>query len=331
MQNYWWVNQNQTFKQEIEGGYMWSPKRRSNGHRNPFYDFMMQVIPGDLVFSFADTYIKALGIIQSNAYAAPQPQEFGRIGAQWGGEGWKVDVKYVPLNNQIRPADNMDRLAAHLPGIYSPLQPNGNGNQGVYLTRLPDGLADELMHLIGAEAIDLVSMLNQVGESQPTDYIEQRGHNGLIEWEEELENSLRDDHTLSVTERKSVVLARRGQGIFKSNVCKRESFCRITGVSDITHLRASHIKPWRYCEDHLEKLNGDNGLLLTPTIDHLFDRGFISFDDNGDILKSPVANEDSLRRMGIDLAVKDNVGGFNREQASFMDYHRREVFLEKTV
>jgi hypothetical protein len=36
---YWWVNQNQTFRQEIEGGYLWSPKRNKNGHRNPFYEF----------------------------------------------------------------------------------------------------------------------------------------------------------------------------------------------------------------------------------------------------------------------------------------------------
>lgn len=49
---YWWVNQNQTFRQEIEGGYLWSPKRNKNGHRNPFYEFMRDVAPGDIVFSF---------------------------------------------------------------------------------------------------------------------------------------------------------------------------------------------------------------------------------------------------------------------------------------
>jgi putative restriction endonuclease len=42
---YWWVNQNQTFRQEIEGGYLWSPKRNKNGHRNPFYEFMREVAP----------------------------------------------------------------------------------------------------------------------------------------------------------------------------------------------------------------------------------------------------------------------------------------------
>src|SRR5437660_1837590 len=60
---YWWVNQNQTFRQEIEGGYLWSPKRNKNGHRNPFYEFMREVAPGDIVFSFYDTRIAALGIV----------------------------------------------------------------------------------------------------------------------------------------------------------------------------------------------------------------------------------------------------------------------------
>jgi putative restriction endonuclease len=55
---YWWVNQNQTYRQ-IEGGYLWSPKRNANGARNPFYESMREVAPGDLVFSFVDTCIFA--------------------------------------------------------------------------------------------------------------------------------------------------------------------------------------------------------------------------------------------------------------------------------
>jgi hypothetical protein len=46
------VNQNQTFAQETAGGYLWSPKRSKNGARNPFYEFMREVAPGDLVLSF---------------------------------------------------------------------------------------------------------------------------------------------------------------------------------------------------------------------------------------------------------------------------------------
>ena len=59
---YWWVNQNQTYRHEITGGYLWSPKRNANGARNPFYESMREVAPGDLIFSFMDTRILAVGI-----------------------------------------------------------------------------------------------------------------------------------------------------------------------------------------------------------------------------------------------------------------------------
>lgn len=59
---YWWVNQNQTYRHEIGGGYLWSPKRKANEQRNPFYESMREVAPGDVIFSFFDTRISALGI-----------------------------------------------------------------------------------------------------------------------------------------------------------------------------------------------------------------------------------------------------------------------------
>ncbi len=49
---YWWVNQNQTFEQETQGGYLWSPKVKANGTMNPYYEFMREVAPGDMVYSF---------------------------------------------------------------------------------------------------------------------------------------------------------------------------------------------------------------------------------------------------------------------------------------
>jgi predicted restriction endonuclease len=110
-----------------------------------------------------------------------------------------------------------------------------------------------------------------------------------------------------------------------------ESWCRITKVDRIEHLRASHIKPWRDCDDNVERLVGSNGLLLTPSIDHLFDRGFISFEDNGSLLISPAAHLLSLRKMGIETDKSFNVGSFNGDQKHFLNYHREAVFLEARV
>ena len=136
------------------------------------------------------------------------------------------------------------------------------------------------------------------------------------------------DVSLEDTEKEAIVIARRGQGKFKENVMMHEKRCRITGVDDISHLRASHIKPWRSCVDGQERLNGSNGLLLTPSIDHLFDRGYISFEDSGELLVTNSADRLSLERMGVETDRVINVGSFNQDQKEFLDFHRNSVFLE---
>jgi putative restriction endonuclease len=318
---YWWVNQNQTYRHEVPGGYLWSPKRKQDGRRNPFYEFMREVSPGDAVFSFADTYIKAIGIAVSHAYEAPKPLEFGQVGAYWEHVGWRVDVVFYALRNPIRPAEAMDRLAHLLPRIYSPLQVNGEGMQGVYLTLVPGDMATELANLIGHEA-RVIMAGHRISDAQAVPV-----GIGLIQWEEHQLEKVRQDSSLPETTRQAVVQARRGQGLFKQRVMSIESRCRLTGVDRIEHLRASHCKPWRDA-DNVERLDGENGLLLTPDADHLFDRGFLTFEDGGRVLVSPVAHEPSLRRMGLDPSALRSAGGFSEGQRRYLAFHRENVFLQ---
>lgn len=318
---YWWVNQNQTYRHEVSGGYLWSPKRKTNGNRNPFYDFMREVAPGDVVFSFAGTLIKTIGIAQSHCYEAPKPIEFGQAGAYWEKIGWRVDVRFYELRDPIRPADHMNKIAAHLPSRYAPLRPNGDGLQSVYLTKLPDSLAAVLIDLIGREARQLLDAVRD----QPFDG--SAPAQGLIEWEEHELQRVSSDATLPETHRLAIVTARRGQGLFKHNVMRIEQRCRITKVDRVEHLRASHCKPWRDASNE-ERLDGENGLLLTPNVDHLFDRGFISFEDDGEVLVSPVAHRQSLERMGLSTRSGLTVGGFTEGQRRYLAFHRENVFLE---
>ena len=105
-----------------------------------------------------------------------------------------------------------------------------------------------------------------------------------------------------------------------------ERSCRITDVTRPEHLRASHCKPWRDATND-ERLDGENGLLLTPNADHLFDRGFIGFESNGDVLISPVADRESLSRMGLDADRSLNVGQFGDGQKRYLEFHRENVLL----
>jgi hypothetical protein len=79
------------------------------------------------------------------------------------------------------------------------------------------------------------------------------------------------DPTLPETDRQAIVNARRGQGLFKQRVTVIERRCRVTLVENPLHLIASHCKPWRDATNE-ERLDGENGLLLTPSIDHLLER-----------------------------------------------------------
>ncbi len=318
---YWWVNQNQTFRQELEGGYLWSPKRNANGARNPFYEQMREVSPGDLVLSFQGTFIRAVGVASSYAYECPKPTEFGPAGKNWGPIGWRVDVSFTLLAHQIKPADHMDRLRVELPRKYSPLRPNGNGLQSVYLTAVPSGMMHALAALIGQELTQLID-----ARVEEVSALTQAKDDGLSKWEERIRVSLEQDNSIDQTEKEQVILARRGQGRFKKNLGVIESSCRITQVDRLAHLRASHIRPWRDCETNEARLDGENGLLLTPTIDHLFDRGFISFEGNGRLLISPVAHVESMRRMGVPEEGYQ-CGGFSEGQRRYLEFHRESVFL----
>ncbi len=289
---------------------MWSPKTNTKGARNQFYENMREVRPGDLVLSFCDTYIKAIGIVAAEAASAPKPTEFGNTGSYWGNEGWYVAVDYEELPNPIRPADHMALLAPTLPQVYSPLQANGRGNQGVYLAEVPPVMAAVLQTLVGAQFDYHLS----VGEATSRRYLS----NAMAE----AEIVARAD--LPETEKLQLISARRGQGLFKSRVEIVEQGCRITKLSDRAHLRASHIKPWRDSTDR-EKLDGYNGLLLSPHVDHLFDRGFISFEETGKIIVSPKLPEIVLERWSINPS--DSVGDFRQEQRSYLNYHRTRVLL----
>jgi putative restriction endonuclease len=209
---YWWVNQNQTYRQEIRGAYLWSPKRNANGARNPFYETMREVAPGDIVFSFVDTRIAAIGIARSYCWESPKPEEFGSAGQNWENVGWKVRVHFNPLRNAIRPKDHMSALRPVLPDRYSPLQPNGNGNQGVYLTGVPTIFAEVLAGLIGTDA--MVFMHPDDFASDPATDIQQTGDD-LDAWEHIIETRIEMDNSVQETEKAALVRARRGQGLFK--------------------------------------------------------------------------------------------------------------------
>lgn len=299
---YWWVNQNQTYKHEVTGGFLWSPKTKSDGGRNEFYDTMRRVAPGDLVLSFCDTRIKALGSIQGPAKTSEKP-DFGTAGGYWANEGWFIPVEFELVDKPVRPKDFVSKLLPHLKGKYDPIQKNGDGNQGVYLAEVTEGFARVIFDEMG-RSLDAFAA-NEVIPPDSEDDKEQEAIEGRTD--------------IGETQKVQLVNARRGQGVFKANVRLNEHACRMTGITDPVLLTASHIKPWSESSD-IEKLDGCNGLLLSPHVDRLFDRGLLSFTDDGAVMRSSLITPEVWAVLG--LASMQNVGAFNSKQCAYLAHHR---------
>ncbi len=320
--NYWWVNQKQTARHEIGNGYLWSPKRQGNDRQHFSYEFMKQVQPGDIVFSYANAHIIAIGLAKTYCYSFPKPQDFGRVGGNWSEEGWKIEINYHQLADPIRPSHHMQVLAPLLPKIYSPIQVDGRGNQA-YLFKIEQSLAFEIAQLVGAEIFELVKG-NYVAE--PRDVADTVNIH-IQEWEDRIEKTLLEEVGIDETERESIIRARRGQGKFRELLLFRERSCRVKGVEKHEHLIASHIKPWRSGNNY-ERLDPENGFMLTPSIDHLFDKGFISFDNNGSIVLADVADRSSMERMGVIGAdVKTPPRPLSQGQLNYIEWHRENILL----
>jgi putative restriction endonuclease len=299
---YWWVNQNKTYRHEINAGYLWAPQSGIWHH-----EILTQLKPGDLVFSFKDTLISAIGVVQRSAENMVKP-DFGSHGENWSDLGWCVPTEFIELANTIKPSEIMDVIDPLLPEKYSPLQPGtGRGNQ-IYLTEIPARLGDLLFQLSREDIVHISEELAPTIDEDLEDSIQY----------EILAKGIQGD-----LEKVQLTKARRGQGIFRTNVRLIEKRCRLTGVDNIKHLRASHIKPWKASNDS-EKIDGHNGLLLSPHVDHLFDRGFITFRNGGEIMVSRELNPKVLDQWAISAST--NVGTFSKSQGEYLDFHRDTIF-----
>jgi hypothetical protein len=316
--SFWWVNHKQTYRHEVDGRYIWSPKTKRDGSRNVSYDNMRRVLPGDVVFSYAGGEIRQVGFVTRPAASCPRPSEFGTAGMRWEQDGWMVPVDWHPVPQPLRPKAFIEELRPYLPEKYSPLSAStGDGVQNLYLAALPEPMAQVLLNRLGTWGREFLLQAHGIGDDD----------GAVREVDDALEEALRRDDNLDETTRRAVVEARRGQGRFRLNVEAVEQACRVTQVSDRRLLRASHIKPWRACASNAERLDGQNGLLLSPNVDHLFDRGYISFRDDGQMLISPQIDAQEIARLGVAVAPPPHVGRFIPGQAAYLEFHRANVFL----
>ena len=132
-----------------------------------------------------------------------------------------------------------------------------------------------------------------------------------------------EETTIQQTEIERIPKARIGQSRFKQSLLMRERTCQLCGMPDERFLVASHIKPWKESSDY-EKLDPNNGLLLCPNHDALFDKGYITISNNSEILISDSIKEDT--RIFLNINLNFTKTKITTDQQKYLNWHREYIF-----
>jgi putative restriction endonuclease len=181
-----------------------------------------------------------------------------------------------------------------------------------------------------------VAMLLDVTEANRTVFVQ--GFDGLYEalsrasaraktLPNRVADTFREDSALlpRSTEAERLVVQRVGQNLFRSALL--DFFggrCCVTGLAVPELLRASHIKPWADCTSDEERLDVFNGLLLAPNLDALFDCGWITFDEAGQVIVSAKLPADARECLGVSGAWR--IDTLSPRHRCYLAYHRERVF-----
>jgi 5-methylcytosine-specific restriction protein A len=168
----------------------------------------------------------------------------------------------------------------------------------------------------GTNRIGIKFFLKRIGVSIPvmpeqfSDYsLVQEPHN-LIEFNQP-----------TVTERSGLVTSRVGQGAYRKRIIHRWEYkCAVTNFNKLDILIASHIVPWSKATDH-ERLDVNNGLLLSPTYDALFDKHLITFDNKGKIILSDQIEQAAYQKIGV--TGKEQINDLSRYNIEYLERHNK--------
>ena len=163
--------------------------------------------------------------------------------------------------------------------------------------------------------------LNREGETvidtaEQEDVLKAQLDNSVDEIDKEIETK-----QLQGEEREALIKVRVNQSAFRKLLMRRYTHCCLCDVDDESLLVASHIKPWAK-SSHAEKVDVNNGLLLCPNHDKLFDRGYISFDNGGHI----VISDELSKNCAISMNIKNDMQiELSNDNIKYMEYHRNNV------
>jgi hypothetical protein len=298
--NFYWVNVGKTFNEATKESFLWAPNRSITQaglvRRVRHWEVVSEIKEGDIIFCANERYLTKVAVAISDAYKATRPAS--RKFRDWNKDGNRVDVAF---NSHIRPVLKQEVASDFIPRFNQFCDPplfniNGTLNQ-LYMSKLSPEAGLFLLEMTGA-ITDLLDQLIDEGGKKVT----------------------------KETTKEIIALARIGHGRFRSDLIRRwNGKCCLTGLDIPELLVASHIFPW-ISSTNEERLDPDNGLLLAAHIDKLFDRGLISFNDDGNILISDLINSNARHILGISEEL--SIGKLTPGVSTYMRRHRERYKYE---
>ncbi|MFB3164731.1 HNH endonuclease [Neobacillus sp. 179-J 1A1 HS] len=305
--NYFLVFQNKSYKEERTGGYLWAPQKNETGQTFHHWTDMKMIQKNDIIFNSYNGKLVSVLIAKENCIEHERPTGLDQLDL-WEKDGWLVNAEYIDLEEPITYKDYMEDILKLQDNKYAPFNKSGRGNTG-YLFRVSKELANFFFELV--ERTNGISRGKfEIENNIPEEIINQ------------IESDLDLAITLDKTEKETIIKSRIGQSAFKKALLAIEKKCRICGVEDERFLVASHIKPWSESNNQ-ERLDVNNGLLLCPNHDSLFDKKYISFDETGKVMVKQSLDDTTKILLNINETMRINM---HERQQNYMKWHR-EKFL----
>jgi predicted restriction endonuclease len=308
--NYFWVNQKQTYKQEREGGYLWAPKRGSDGKQHWGWKTMTKVNQGDIIFNNVNGALRSYCVATSAAYDFSKPAELEQ---EWEQQGWKINVRYIDLQSPIVISEHLNEIGDLFPTKYSPYSVQYKKANQSYLAEL---------------SIELGTAIAKIGGvNQSTNNPNQPATKVITSTSSEPKDAVKDaesnDFVPTATEKEMLVKQRLTQGRFRKDLMDRyNERCAVTGLDVPSLLVASHIKPWS--ESTAKEQNDvDNGFLLVAHLDKLFDQHLISFNVKGEIIISNTISHRQRSLLGLTTTMK--IGNLTTGNQRYLNHHRKQL------
>jgi putative restriction endonuclease len=277
--NYFWSTPGDNFKYHIEKQACWKNKQSINKGKSftkKTWENISLIRKGDVIFFASAEQIRAIGVAKEDGGDAYGPQDVKQPYKL----GWGVGIDIYELAPRWNYLPFINLLIKKFEEEFTPpITHNSIALCHDYMLGIPKELGQLIQVQMDYETQKwiesklLVNLPNSQGQSTVTS-------------------------TKPGGSTTSTVQSRVGQHGFREALIKFWGSCPVTGVKEKGLLKASHIVPWAKSTDE-EKTDPYNGILLSPNIDLLFDKGLISFKDNGDLLVGLNASKTLLKQMGI--------------------------------